>query len=56
MENNNIRLIKVNRKNFNALIDLEVNQVAKKLYASFGFEENPAFYGEGDEMPAVLRL
>lgn len=32
------------------------NEVAKKLYASFGFEENPAFYDEGDEMPAVLKL
>ena len=32
------------------------NETAKKLYASFGFEEMPAFYTEGDEMPAVLKL
>ena len=32
------------------------NEVAKKLYASFGFVEQPGFYKEGDEMPAVLKL
>ena len=34
------------------------NEVAKKLYASFGFVEQPQFYkgGEGEEIPAVLEL
>ena len=34
------------------------NEVAKKLYASFGFIEQPQFYkgGEGEEMPAILKL
>lgn len=32
------------------------NEVAKKLYSSFGFVERPDFYKEGDEMPAVLEL
>lgn len=34
------------------------NEVAKKLYASFGFVEQPQFYkgGEGEEMPAILNL
>ncbi|MBR5424551.1 MAG: GNAT family N-acetyltransferase [Clostridia bacterium] len=32
------------------------NEVAKKLYASFGFEELPEQYEEGEEMPAVLKL
>ena len=32
------------------------NEVAKKLYASFGFEERPEYWKEGDEMPAVLKL
>ena len=34
------------------------NEVAKKLYASFGFVEQPQFYkgGKGDEIPAVLDL
>lgn len=32
------------------------NAVAKKLYQSFGFEERPEYYEEGDEMPAVLKL
>ena len=32
------------------------NEVAKKLYASFGFVEVPEAYKEGDEMPAVLKL
>ena len=34
------------------------NEVAKKLYASFGFEEMPEFYkgNEGEEMPAILKL
>ena len=32
------------------------NEVAKKLYASFGFVEVPEHYKEGDEMPAVLKL
>ena len=32
------------------------NEVAKKLYASFGFVERPDFYEEGDEMPAILKL
>lgn len=34
------------------------NEVAKKLYASFGFIEQPQFYkgGEGEEMPAFLKL
>jgi len=32
------------------------NEVAKKLYASFGFVEHPEFYKEGEEMPAILDL
>ena len=34
------------------------NEVAKKLYASFGFVELPQFYKgeEEDEMPAILKL
>ena len=34
------------------------NEVAKKLYASFGFVEQPQFYkgGEGEEIPAILSL
>ena len=34
------------------------NEVAKKLYASFGFVEQPQFYkgGEGEEIPAILNL
>ena len=34
------------------------NEVAKKLYSSFGFIEQPQFYkgGEGEEMPAFLKL
>ena len=32
------------------------NEVAKKLYASFGFVEVPKYYKEGEEMPAILKL
>ena len=32
------------------------NEVAKKLYASFGFVEQPQWYKEGEEMPAILKL
>ena len=32
------------------------NEVAKKLYASFGFVEAPEGYKEGEEMPAILKL
>ena len=32
------------------------NEVAKKLYASFGFVEYPESFKEGDEMPAYLKL
>ena len=32
------------------------NEVAKKLYASFGFIEEPKYYKEGEEMPAILKL
>jgi len=32
------------------------NFAAKKLYNSFGFEERPDHYEEGEEMPAVLKL
>ena len=32
------------------------NEVAKKLYASFGFVEMPEYYEEGEEMPAKLTL
>lgn len=34
------------------------NEVAKKLYSSFGFIEQPQFYKgkEGEEMPAILKL
>lgn len=34
------------------------NEVAKKLYASFGFVEQPQWYkgGEGEEIPAVLKI
>ena len=34
------------------------NEVAKKLYTSFGFIEQPQFYKgkEGEEMPAFLKL
>ena len=32
------------------------NEVAKKLYASFGFKELPEFYKQGEEMPAIINL
>ncbi len=32
------------------------NEVAKKLYLSFGFEERPDLWKEDCEMPAVLKL
>ncbi len=32
------------------------NEVAKKLYLSFGFVEHPEHYVKGEEMPAVLTL
>ena len=32
------------------------NEAARNLYLSFGFEEQPADYVEGEEMPAVLTL
>ena len=32
------------------------NEVARKLYLSFGFEEHSEHYEEGDEMPAILKL
>jgi len=34
------------------------NEVAKKLYESFGFIEQPQWYkgGEGEEIPAILKL
>ena len=32
------------------------NEVAKKLYASFGFVEQPQWYKKGEEMPAILKL
>ena len=32
------------------------NEVAKKLYLSLGFKEQPEHYAEGEEMPAVLEL
>ena len=34
------------------------NEIAKKLYASFGFVELPQFYSgkEGEEIPAILKL
>lgn len=32
------------------------NTAAKNLYRSFGFEEHPEHYEEGDEMPAILNL
>ena len=34
------------------------NEVAKKLYASFGFIEQPQWYkgGKGEEIPAILKL
>lgn len=32
------------------------NEAAKKLYASFGFMEDPDNYKEGEEMPAILKL
>lgn len=32
------------------------NERARKLYLSFGFEEHPEHYEEGEEMPAVLKL
>lgn len=32
------------------------NEVARKLYLSFGFVEQPEHYEEGEEMPAVLKL
>ena len=32
------------------------NEVAKKLYASVGFEEKLELYEEGQEIPAVLKL
>ena len=35
-----------------------INEAAKKLYGSFGFVElnEPGYYGEGDEISAVLKL
>lgn len=32
------------------------NEAAKNLYASFGFVEEPKYYVEGEEMPALLKL
>ena len=32
------------------------NEAARNLYLSFGFEEKPEYYEEGDEMPAALKL
>ncbi len=32
------------------------NEVARKLYLSYGFEEKPELCGEDEEMPAVLKL
>ena len=32
------------------------NEVAKKLYASFGFVEQPQWYKEGQEIPAILKI
>lgn len=32
------------------------NEVARKLYLSFGFVEQPEHFEEGEEMPAVLKL
>ena len=32
------------------------NEAARKLYLSFGFEEHPEHYEEGEEMPAVMKL
>ena len=32
------------------------NEAARKLYASFGFVEDPEHYVEGEEMPAILKL
>ena len=32
------------------------NEIAKKMYASFGFVEAPEFYKKGEEMPAILKL
>ena len=32
------------------------NEVARKLYLSFGFVEHPEHYEEGEEMPAILTL
>ena len=32
------------------------NEVAKKLYESFGFIEQPQWYKEGEEIPAILKL
>lgn len=32
------------------------NEAARKLYASFGFVEDPEHYEAGEEMPAVMKL
>ena len=32
------------------------NEAAQNLYLSFGFEEKPEDYVEGEEMPAVMKL
>ena len=32
------------------------NEAARNLYLSFGFEEKPEDYVEGEEMPAVMKL
>ena len=32
------------------------NEVAKKLYASFGFKEHPEWYKPGEEIPATIKL
>ena len=32
------------------------NEAARNLYLSFGFEEHPEHYEEGEEMPAILKL
>ena len=37
---------------------LLTNETAKKLYASFGFVEQPQYFKDkpGEEMPAILEL
>ena len=53
-----IRTFPCGKAEYSALSYEPENEVAKKLYASFGFKEilGPGYYEEGDEITAVLKL